>query len=160
MKVAAAVGGRADAARAARAPRFSWPFAARAQQGDRVRRIGVLMGGVNGPVTKAYVSAFTQALPDLGWTDARNVRIDVRWGSDTDRIRAFAQELVGLRPDIILVSSTAATVALQHADDPDRDWAAPSTSRTFDFRYLSVAAGLAATDVVVKLYAGTLVGDS
>ena len=54
----------------------AWPIAARAQQGDRVRRIGVLMGpDENDPVAKTYVSAFTQALADLGWTDGRNVRI-------------------------------------------------------------------------------------
>jgi putative ABC transport system substrate-binding protein len=56
-----------------------WPLAAHAQQGDRVRRIGVLMPyNENGPVAKAYVSAFTQALADLGWTDGRNVRMDLR----------------------------------------------------------------------------------
>ena len=59
----------------------AWPLAARAQQADRVRRIGVLMGlDENDPVAKTYVSAFTQALADLGWTDGRNVRMDVRWG--------------------------------------------------------------------------------
>ena len=57
----------------------AWPLAARAQQGDRVRRIGVLMpGDENGPF-KTWISAFTQALADLGWTDSRNVRMDVRW---------------------------------------------------------------------------------
>ena len=57
----------------------AWPLAARAQQGERVRRIGVLMlGGENDPLLKAFVSAFTQALADLGWTDGRNVRMDVR----------------------------------------------------------------------------------
>ena len=83
----------------------AWPVAARAQQGDRVRRIGVLMAyDENDPVAKTYFSAFTQALADLGWTDGRNVRIDVRWyGDDTNRTRALAQELVGLQPDIIVV---------------------------------------------------------
>jgi putative ABC transport system substrate-binding protein len=61
-----------------------------------------------------YVSAFTQALADLGWTDGRNLRMDLRWaGADNNRIRALAQELVGLQSDIILTSSTPATVALQ-----------------------------------------------
>jgi putative ABC transport system substrate-binding protein len=89
--------------------------AARAQQGDRVRRIGVLMGGdENDPVQKTLVSAFTRALADLGWTDDRKVRIDLRWaGGDTNRSRALAQELVGLQPDIILTSNTPATTALQ-----------------------------------------------
>ena len=58
----------------------AWPFAARAQQGDRVRRIGVLMpGDENDPVAKTYVSAFAQTLADLGWTDGRNMRMDLRW---------------------------------------------------------------------------------
>ena len=93
----------------------AWPLAARAQQGDRVRRIGVLMpGDENDPVYKPRVSAFTQALADLGWTDGRNVRMELRWyGDDTNRIRALAQELVGLQPDIILANGTPETVALQ-----------------------------------------------
>ena len=58
-----------------------WPLATRAQQGDRVRRIGVLMPyDENDPLGKTFVSAFTQALADLGWTDGRNVRMDLRWG--------------------------------------------------------------------------------
>jgi putative ABC transport system substrate-binding protein len=94
----------------------AWPLAVRAQQGNRVRRIGVLIGGrdQNDRLAKAYVSAFTKALADLGWTDGRNVRMDLRWGSgDTNRIQALAQELVGLQPDIIVTSLTPATVAPQ-----------------------------------------------
>src|SRR5215831_16883354 len=93
----------------------AWPLAARAQRGDRVRRIGVLTwGDENDPAVKAYVSAFTQALAGLGWTDGRNVRMDVRWyGDDINRIPALAQELVGLQPDIIVTSSTPATAAVQ-----------------------------------------------
>ena len=92
-----------------------WPVVARAQQGDRVRRVGVLMSGdENDPVQKTRLPAFTQALADLGWTNGRNVRMDVRWGGgDTNRIRALAQELVGLQPDIILTQGTPETVALQ-----------------------------------------------
>jgi putative ABC transport system substrate-binding protein len=88
---------------------------ARAQQGDRVRRIGVLMSGdENDPEEKRRVTAFTQALADLGWTDGRNVRLDLRWyGGDNNRARALAQELVGLQPDIIVPTGTPATVALQ-----------------------------------------------
>jgi putative ABC transport system substrate-binding protein len=88
---------------------------ARAQQGDRVRRIGVLMPyAENDPEMKLRYSAFTQALAGLGWTDGRNLGIDLRWaGVDSNRIRALAQELVGLQPDILLTSSTFATVALQ-----------------------------------------------
>jgi putative ABC transport system substrate-binding protein len=95
----------------------AWPLAARARQGDRVRCIGVLMaGGENNPVSKAGLSAVTQALADLGWADRRNVRMDVRWGGgDANRIRALAQELVGLQPDIIVTGGTAATAALRRA---------------------------------------------
>ena len=93
----------------------AWPVVARAQQGDRIRRIGVLMPfDENDPEGKPRISGFTQALADLGWTDGRNVRMDVRWGGgDINRIQALAQELVGLQPDIILAGSTPATVALQ-----------------------------------------------
>jgi putative tryptophan/tyrosine transport system substrate-binding protein len=93
----------------------AWPVAAWAQQGDRVRRIGVLLGGdENDPVRKTALSALTQALADLGWTDGRSVRMDVRWyGDDINRIRALAQELVGLQPYIIVTSLTPATVAIQ-----------------------------------------------
>src|SRR5215467_692926 len=77
----------------------AWPLAARAQQGDRVRRIGVLMGfDENDPDIKPRVPAFTQTLADLGWTDGRNMRIDLRWtGGDINRERPLAQELVGLQ---------------------------------------------------------------
>src|SRR5215831_3443891 len=93
----------------------AWPLAARAQQGDRMRRIGVLMAGdENDPVWKPRLSAFTQALAGLGWTEGRNVRMDLRWyGDDINRIRALAQELVGSQPDIILTYGTPATAALQ-----------------------------------------------
>ena len=92
-----------------------WPLAARAQQGERVRRVGVLMpGDENDPALKTYVSAFTQALADLRWTDGRNVRMDFRWaGGDINRMRAFAQELVGLQPDIIVTIGVPATAAVQ-----------------------------------------------
>jgi putative tryptophan/tyrosine transport system substrate-binding protein len=93
----------------------AWPLAARAQEGDRVRRIGVLMVlDENDPAAKRRLSAFTQALADLGWTDGRNVRMDLRWhGDDTNRIRAHAQELVGLQPDIIVTNSVPTTAAVQ-----------------------------------------------
>jgi putative tryptophan/tyrosine transport system substrate-binding protein len=95
----------------------AWPLAAGAQQGDRMRRIGVLMPrNENARVAtpSPILSAFTQALADLGWSDGRNVRIDLRWyGDDINRTRALAQELVGLQPDIILADSTAALIALQ-----------------------------------------------
>jgi len=91
----------------------AWPLAARAQQG--VRLIGVLIpGDENDPEGKLRLSAFTQALADLGWTDGRNVRMDLRWaGADLNRIRALAQELVGLQPDIIVTVATPPTAAVQ-----------------------------------------------
>jgi putative ABC transport system substrate-binding protein len=93
----------------------AWPMVARAQQGDRVRRIGVLTGAdENDPWWKARISAFTQVLADLGWSDGRNVRMDLRWGrGDPNRMRALARELVGLQPEIILTDGTAVTAALQ-----------------------------------------------
>jgi putative ABC transport system substrate-binding protein len=93
----------------------AWPMVARAQQTDRMRRIGVLVPfDENEPVAKSFVSAFTEALADLGWTDGRNMRMDLRWGgTDVNRIRALAQELVGLQPDIIVPTGTAAIVAVQ-----------------------------------------------
>jgi putative ABC transport system substrate-binding protein len=98
----------------------AWPLVARAQQDGRMRRIGVLMSGdENDPLRKTFVSAFIQSLADLGWTDGRNVRMDVRWaGGDINRIRALAQELVGLQPDIILTNMTLAIVALQRESIP------------------------------------------
>src|SRR6516162_2419956 len=93
----------------------AWPLAARAQQGGRVRRIGYLASrDENDPMTETIVSAFAQALAALGWTDGRNVRMDLRWGGgDANRMRASAQELVSLKPDIIVTTSTPATVAVQ-----------------------------------------------
>jgi putative ABC transport system substrate-binding protein len=94
----------------------AWPVVARAQQDTRMRRIGVLMpGDENDPVARSEVFAFTQALVGLGWTDARNVRMDLRWGGGGgfNRMRALGQELVRLQPDIILATGTPATVAIQ-----------------------------------------------
>jgi putative ABC transport system substrate-binding protein len=86
----------------------------RAQQPERMRRIGVLLPlDENDSLAKSEVFAFTQALAALGWTDARNARIDVRWGGgDPNRIRALAREFVRLQPDIILASSTVAIAAI------------------------------------------------
>jgi ABC-type uncharacterized transport system substrate-binding protein len=93
----------------------AWSVAAWAQQGSRVRRVGVLIPyEETDPGPKIWLSGFTQALAGLGWIDGRNVRMDVRWGgNDTNRIRALAKELVGLQPDIILTNGTQSTVALQ-----------------------------------------------
>jgi putative ABC transport system substrate-binding protein len=93
----------------------AWPVVARAQPGDRVRRIGVLAGGdENDPVYTPLVPALTQTLAGLGWADGRNVRIVPRWhGGDINRVRAFAKELVDLQPDIIVTYALPATVAVQ-----------------------------------------------
>jgi putative ABC transport system substrate-binding protein len=93
----------------------AWPLTARAQPSEPMRRVGVLVPYYkNDPVAKARISALTQALADLGWTDGRNVRMDLRWtGGDTNRMRALADELVGLQPDIIVASTTPVTAALQ-----------------------------------------------
>jgi putative ABC transport system substrate-binding protein len=92
-----------------------WPVVVQAQQPDRARRIGVLMPyDENDPEAKLRYSAVMQVLADLGWTIGLNVLIDLRWaGTDITRILALAQELVGLQPDIILTTSTPATLALQ-----------------------------------------------
>jgi hypothetical protein len=100
----------------------AWPFAARGQQGELMRRIGVLMPfDKKDAVPKARVSAFIQSLAGLGWTDGCNVRMDVRWaGGEINRIRPSVQELVGLQPDIILANGTAPTAALQRETRPRR----------------------------------------
>jgi putative tryptophan/tyrosine transport system substrate-binding protein len=92
------------------------PLVSHAQQVDRVRRIGVLSAGdENNPVYKSRLSALTQALAGFGWTEGRNVRMDLRWdGGDTNRVRALARELVGLQPDIIVTNGTTpGTIAVQ-----------------------------------------------
>ena len=94
-----------------------WPLAARAQQTDQVRRIGVLMNvAPEHPEGQPYVIAFQQALQRLGWTEGRNIRIDIRWGeNDVDRDRKYAAELVALAPDVILAAGTLSVTALQRA---------------------------------------------
>ena len=84
-----------------------WPLAARAQQSEQMRRIGVLMNRAsNDPEGQHRIAAFQQALRQLGWTDGGNVRIDIRWGEDdVDRERKGAAELVALAPDIILAAA-------------------------------------------------------
>jgi len=92
----------------------AWPFAARAQQGDRVRRIGVLISG-DEPQAQARVAALAEGLEKLGWIDGRNISIDYRWSFDTDRLRAYATELAGMTPDVLLAGGAAPLVALQRA---------------------------------------------
>jgi putative tryptophan/tyrosine transport system substrate-binding protein len=95
----------------------AWPLAARAQQPERMRRIGVLMTlAADDPEAQARNAAFLQALGELGWTVGRNVQIDYRWsGADADRIRSAAAELVALAPDLIQANSAPATAALLKA---------------------------------------------
>jgi len=95
----------------------AWPFATRAQQGERMRRIGVLMPGASDdPEFQARMTAFVQGLAQLGWIDGRNVRIDTRWGvADAGRIRKYAAELLALAPDVILTNSSAALAPLLQA---------------------------------------------
>jgi putative tryptophan/tyrosine transport system substrate-binding protein len=93
----------------------AWPLAARAQQGDRMRRIGVLMGyAESGSSGQALIAAFRDGLQKFGWTEGRNTRIDIRWAipSDAESIRRFAKELVALQPDLIISSTTPITAAL------------------------------------------------
>ena len=92
----------------------AWPLAARAQQTERVRRIGVLSSLVaDDPESQARHAAFLQGLPEWGWTSGRNVQIDYRWAAgDADRIRKYAAELVALAPDVILATGSPVTAAL------------------------------------------------
>jgi putative ABC transport system substrate-binding protein len=91
-----------------------WPLAARAQQGDRIRRIGVLTGTrADEPENKARLAAFEQALQQLGWTQGRNVRIDYRFGArDATTSRKQAEELVALAPDVIVSTGSFSTGSL------------------------------------------------
>jgi putative tryptophan/tyrosine transport system substrate-binding protein len=92
----------------------AWPLAARAQQAERMRRIGVLVVyAESDPEGQAFVAAFREELQKLGWTEGRNIRIDARWGAlDAESRQRFAQELVALQPDLILSQSTPTTAAL------------------------------------------------
>ena len=91
------------------------PLAAHAQQTDQVRRVGVLMNvAPEHPEGQPFVSAFRQALQRLGWTEGRNIRIDIRWGeNDVERDRRYAAELVALTPDVVLAAGTLSVTALQ-----------------------------------------------
>src|SRR6266545_858365 len=83
----------------------AWPLAARAQQPERVRRIGLLMGTADDPEGQARVTALKQGLQELGWTDGRNIQIETRFGgADAGRIRSHAAELVALGPDVIVAN--------------------------------------------------------
>ena len=95
----------------------AWPLTARAQQAERLRRVGVLNGtGADDPQGQADVAAFLQGLQKLGWTDGRDVRFDIRWaaGSTAD-VRKYAVELVALAPDVIMANGSAAMGPLLEA---------------------------------------------
>jgi putative ABC transport system substrate-binding protein len=95
----------------------AWPLAARAQQPERMRRIGALMNlAADDSESQVRVVAFAQGLSELGWTQGRNLRIDFRWAAgEVDRFRGYAAELVALAPDVILSAATPAVGALQQA---------------------------------------------
>ena len=91
----------------------AWPLAARAQEADRMRHIGVLMSGVIESDQPAGVAAFVQMLQQLGWAEGRNVRIDIRWArGDPAQARRYAEELIALGSDVIMASAQVALGAL------------------------------------------------
>lgn len=94
----------------------SWPLAARSQQADRIRRVGVLMGyAEDDPEAQSWLAAFKQRLVTLGWIEGRNLRIDTFWAAgDIGRTTEFAKKLVMLQPDVILSNTTPVTEALHH----------------------------------------------
>src|SRR5712691_2954109 len=93
----------------------AWPLAARAQQGERMRRIGILMNlSADDPIGQARLATFLQELQAAGWAQDRNVRIDTRWAAgDAERLRKYAAELVALEPEVVLAWATPAVVSLQ-----------------------------------------------
>jgi putative tryptophan/tyrosine transport system substrate-binding protein len=95
----------------------AWPLAAGGQEPQRMRRIGVLMNAAaDDRDGQARVIAFVQALQELGWTDGRNARVDIRWGAgDAERYRGYAAELIALAPDVILAPTSGVVAALQRA---------------------------------------------
>jgi putative ABC transport system substrate-binding protein len=94
----------------------AWPLEARAQQAERVRRIGLLMGTADDREGQARVAALKQGLQELGWTDGRNIQIETRFaGADSDRIRAHAAELVALAPELIVAQTTPVIRAVRQA---------------------------------------------
>jgi putative tryptophan/tyrosine transport system substrate-binding protein len=93
----------------------AWPLAARAQQGERMRRIGVLMPlAADDPIGQARITALREGLEKLGWTEGRNIRIDTRWTTtgDVESMQRFTKELVALQPDLIVTQSTPITATL------------------------------------------------
>ncbi len=101
-----------------------WPLAARAQQAERVRRIGVLMHlAADDPDGQSRVAAFLQGLQEAGWAVGRNVNVDVRWAAgEADRYRRYATEIVALTPDVILTSATPSIRAICRSARGTREW--------------------------------------
>jgi putative tryptophan/tyrosine transport system substrate-binding protein len=94
----------------------TWPLAARAQQDNRVRHIGVFMNLPEGdPDATRWIAALLKSLDEFGWTEGRNIRLDLRWGADLEHVRKNAEELVALHPDVIVAASAPAVLALQQA---------------------------------------------
>src|SRR5215471_5623143 len=95
----------------------AWPFAARAQQGGRVRRVGVLIGlAEEDPETQGRLAAFRQGMQQRGWSEGRNRQIDYRWaGPEGERVMFYAAELVRAQPDVILAITSPSVAALQRA---------------------------------------------
>ncbi len=92
----------------------AWPLAARAQQDNRVRHIGVFMNLPEGdPDGTRWIAALLKSLDEFGWTEGRNIRLDFRWGVDVEHIQKNAEELVALNPDVIVAASLPAVLALQ-----------------------------------------------
>ena len=116
-----------------------WPVVARAQQAERMRRIGVLMSyAESDPDGKVFVAAFREGLQQLGWLEGRNIRIDDRWAAlDAEAMQQFAKELIALQPDLILSQTTTAL---------RRCCSSPAPSRSFlpTLQILSAAASLRA----------------
>src|SRR5262245_41315754 len=127
-----------------------WSLAARAQQSDRMRRIGVLMGYAESDLeVQSHIAAFRERLQKLGWTEDRNTQIDTRWAApdDAESRRRFAKELVALQPDVILSNTTPTTSALLQ-----QTLTIPLFSRSLPTRSAAVLSptsrGLAATSPV------------
>jgi putative ABC transport system substrate-binding protein len=95
----------------------AWPLATRAQQSERMRRIGVLMNATaEEPEAQSYVAAFQQGMQEFGWSVGRNLRVDLRWGGgDADLTRRYAAELAALSPDVMLAAGGPVVSAMQRA---------------------------------------------
>jgi putative tryptophan/tyrosine transport system substrate-binding protein len=106
---------RRDFVKAIASSSVAWPLAARAQQGESIRRVAMLLPYREGDAEgQTFVAAFQQRLQDLGWTEGRNIRFDIRWaGADPDKARIFTRELIGMTPDVIVPSSNLVTTIVQ-----------------------------------------------